>query len=91
MQATDILVNGRFTPAQLELLKLFATETSEEDLKMIKQFFVQYLAKKAFDAYDAALDKKGYTVEEINGWSKEHNRTPYESYRKFLASKKGKS
>ena len=77
MQASDILINGKFSKAQLELLKLFATEPSNEELKMLRQFFIQYLAEKALNSVDEAIAKKGYTQDEINAWSKEHHRTPY--------------
>lgn len=87
MQASDILINGKFSKAQLELLKLFATEPSQEELETLRQFFVQYLAEKALNSVEEAIAEKGYTQEEINAWSKEHNRTVYQSYRKYLANK----
>ena len=80
MQASNnILVEGRFTKTQLELLKFFATNPTEQELEDIRRFFIQYLAEKALKSVDKAVKSKGYDMEEINAWSKEHNRISYKS------------
>ncbi len=82
----NYLIKGRFTPTQLELLKFFATEPTQDEVESIRRFFVEYYAEKALDVVEKAIEKKGYSMAEINSWSKEHNRTPYVAYRKYLAS-----
>ena len=44
---------------QLEILKLFVQEQSEEDLKEIKSLLVAYLADKVTREADKAFDQKG--------------------------------
>ena len=89
MTASDLLHQGRFTPAQLELLKFFATQPSETEVETLRRFFVEYYAERALDAVDRAIEERGYTLEEINGWQQEHHRTPYTAYRKYLAEQAG--
>ena len=67
MTAADLLHQGRFTPAQLELLKFFATQPSEAEVEMLRRFFAEYYAERALDAVDRAIEERGYTLEEING------------------------
>ena len=85
MSASDLTINGKLTKAQLELLKVFAFEPSEQELLQLKEFFKQYLANKALDAVEEAIEEKEYTMEEVESWTAEHNRTPYRSYQDFLA------
>ena len=87
MEKSDLLYQGRFTPAQLELLKFFATNPSEKEVDTVRQFFVEYYAERALDAVDRAIEERQYTDAEVESWSKEHNRTPYAAYRKYLATK----
>jgi hypothetical protein len=60
--------------AQLEILKLFSHEQSEEDLKEIKSLLVTYLADKVTREADKAFDEKGYTSAIFEQWKKEHLR-----------------
>ena len=87
MEKSDLLYQGRFTPAQLELLKFFATNPSEKEVDTVRQFFVEYYAERALDAVDRAIEERQYTDEEVESWSKEHNRTLYSDYRDSLAKK----
>ncbi len=59
---------------QLEILKLFSQEQSEEDLKEIKSLLVTYLAEKVTREADKAFDKKGYAQSVFEKWKKEHFR-----------------
>ena len=59
---------------QLEILKLFSQEQSEEDLKEIKSLLVTYLADKVSREADNAFDKKGYPASIFENWKKEHFR-----------------
>jgi hypothetical protein len=64
---------------QLQLLKLFAQDVPEEDLKEIQRMIVRYFAEKATAAADKDWDEKGYTAEQFK---KEHMRTPYKKGKK---------
>lgn len=59
---------------QLEILKLFSSEQSEEDLKEIKSLLITYLAEKVTREADKSFDKKGYTDLVFEKWEKEHFR-----------------
>lgn len=63
--------------AQLEILKFFSRELSEEDLLAIKRLFVRYLAEKATRLADEVWDKKGWTNEDMKRFAQTHMRTPY--------------
>lgn len=59
---------------QLEILKLFQQDQSEEDLKEIKSLLVTYLADKVTRTADKAFDEKAYTTAIFEQWKKEHFR-----------------
>lgn len=59
---------------QLEILKLFQQEQSEEDLKEIKSLLVTYLTDKVSRSADKAFDEKAYSVDVFEKWKKEHFR-----------------
>lgn len=59
---------------QLEILKLFRHEQSEEDLKEIKSLLITYLADKVIREADKTFDDKGYTTAVFEEWKKEHFR-----------------
>lgn len=67
------------TNLQLELLKLFAKEVPEEDLKNIKQLIANYFADKAMDAANKVWDEKGWTAEDAERMLQTKMRTPYSS------------
>ncbi len=60
---------------QLEILKLFQQERSEEELLEIKAMLSDYLFKKAIEMADKEHDAKGYTNQDMDAWTKEHFRT----------------
>ncbi|MDO8365593.1 MAG: hypothetical protein Q7T20_02265 [Saprospiraceae bacterium] len=64
---------------QLTLLKLYASNVSEEDLKAIQRLIARYFAEKAIELATEDCIEKGYTAE---GFLKEHLRTPYKSAQK---------
>jgi hypothetical protein len=73
----ETIVKQPLTALQLELLKLFARNISENDLLEIKQFLVKFFAEKAMDSADEIWKMNNWTeVDEIKMLN-EHNRTPY--------------
>lgn len=62
---------------QLELLKIFSVDLSEEQLKEIKNLLTQYFADKVTTEMDKLFEEKGWGSEKIDEWSNEHMRTKY--------------
>ena len=73
MSAEPIL-RQPFTNLQLELLKLYANNVSEEDLLKIKEMLARFFFEKAKDAADKAWIEKNLTEVELLG---QHRRTTY--------------
>jgi hypothetical protein len=59
---------------QLEILKLFSNNQSEEDLKEIKSLLITYLSDKVVREADKAADTKQYTQETFEKWKLDHFR-----------------
>ena len=59
---------------QLEILKLFSNNQSEEDLKEIKSLLITYLSDKVVREADKAADAKQYTQETFENWKLDHFR-----------------
>lgn len=74
--------------AQLELLKLFSTELSEQDLRELKQLLLEFKFKKVTTLADKAWDEQGWTNETVDKLLHTHLRTPYKSQEKHLSNKK---
>lgn len=56
---------------QLELLKLFSHNVSEEELKDIRKMLALYLMKRAIKGADKVWDEQGYSNELMEQWLKE--------------------
>ena len=63
-----------FTPAQLELLRMFGNQLPESDLLEIKKLIINYLSAKTTDLADKAFDEQGFTAEDVEGWKNENFR-----------------
>jgi len=63
--------------AQLEILKLFARDLEETDLKEIKRLIVRYLGDKLTKMADEVWEEKGWTNETMDEMLDLHERTPY--------------
>ncbi|MFN7119564.1 MAG: hypothetical protein ACK4TA_22400, partial [Saprospiraceae bacterium] len=57
---------------QLELLKLYANNVSEENLLEIKWLLARYFAQKATEAMDKIWEEKGLTVQDMINWTHVH-------------------
>ena len=56
----------------MELLKLYARDISEEDLKAIRYLIGLYFAEKATAAMDQFIEDKALSTEQIAAWAYEH-------------------
>ena len=56
---------------QLELLKLYARNVSDEELKDIRKMLAEYYARKADEEMDRLWKENGWTQETMEEWLKE--------------------
>lgn len=56
-----VQVQSQFTNLQLELLKVFSRQVSDDDVKSIRKMLVNYFSEKAMNLADQAWDKNGWT------------------------------
>jgi len=80
-----------FSNAQLELLKLFSTDLSEEDMKELKRLLLEFKFKKVTELADKAWEEKGWTDEDVDRMLHTHMRTPYKSQEEYLKNKKSQA
>ncbi len=59
---------------QLELLKIFSRNISDNQLLEIKGILSRYFADKATDAFERLAEEKGWTAGTYEKWANEHNR-----------------
>ena len=62
---------------QLELLKAFSHQLSEEDLTKIKAMLGAFFAKKAIESANEVWDKEGWDQEKVDSLLHTKLRTPY--------------
>lgn len=68
---------NKLTNLQLELLKVFSFNISDEQVKEIRAILVAYFAEKVTGEMDALFEEKGWGKEKIQEWAQEHMRTEY--------------
>lgn len=68
--------SSRLSNLQLELLKIFSRNISEEQLLEIKGILSRYFADKASDEFEKLAEERGWTAETYKSWANEHNRIP---------------
>ena len=71
-------VTKQLSNLQLELLRVFNFELSEEQLKEIRALLADYFAEKVTSEMDALFEANDWGEEKIEEWSKEHMRTKYQ-------------
>lgn len=59
---------------QLELLKVFSFDLSEEQLLEIRDMLSRYFADKATEEMDQLWEEKGWSADTIKKWGEEHMR-----------------
>lgn len=58
----------RLTPLQQELLKLYAMELKEDELREVKDLLARYFLERLQRKVTVAARKKGYTQEDFDQW-----------------------
>ena len=59
---------GPLSRLQLELLKLYSTEMTTEELLEVKDLLARYFARKAVASADRVWDQRQLTNEEMDAW-----------------------
>ncbi len=70
---------GKLTNLQLELLKVFSYQISEQDLLNVKDLLAQYFSNKATQEMDDFWETQHLDNPAMDEWLDEHRRTPYAS------------
>jgi hypothetical protein len=65
------LPNRPLSNIQIELLKLYATDLSEEDLQELKDQLAQFYARKSVGKANEAWQEQGLTQEDLDKWPNE--------------------
>ena len=63
---------------QLELLKTFSREVSDEDVQEIKRLITQYFGQKAMKEADRVWEEQGWDDKKVDELLNTHLRTPYD-------------
>lgn len=69
--------HNKLTNLQLELIKLFSYDLTEQELSDVKDLLARYFANKATEEMDTLWETQKLTDETMDEWLNEHHRTPY--------------
>ena len=64
---------------QIEILRTFSKPLPEQQVLEIRQILADYFAKKIDDDVNKLFEEKSWNESTIDGWLKEHLRTPYQA------------
>lgn len=64
----EIQASQKLSNLQLELLKLYAMNVSDEELRDIKRLLAKYFMERAMDEADKVWDERGYSNELMEEW-----------------------
>lgn len=64
------ILDKPLTNLQLELIKLFSLDLSDEQLMEVRQLLAKYFAEKASDEMDRLWDENGWDNETMDSWLK---------------------
>jgi hypothetical protein len=62
------------TNLQLELLRLYANQVTDEQLLEIKMLLGKYFAQKATEAMETTWQEQQLTPDDMKKWANEHHR-----------------
>ena len=65
------VLNYPLTNVQIELMRLFNTNLSENDLAELKDLLSRFYANKAISQADSIWDERGLTDEDMDKWLNE--------------------
>ncbi len=67
----EIQASSKFSALQLELLKVYSFNPTEEELKQIKEILAKFFAKRFTDRVAQAAMQKGITDNDLDQWLNE--------------------
>ena len=59
---------NRFSPLQLELLKVYSFTPSEEELLQIEQLLATFFAQRLSNLVNQAIETQGITEQDLDNW-----------------------
>ena len=71
------VINYPFTNAQVELLRLFSKDLSDEDLLELRQYLSRFFSEKAKQSAAKVWLEKGWTDADVDKMLETRMRTPY--------------
>lgn len=69
----------RLSNLQLELLKLYSYNVSDEEVRDIKKMLADFFSKKIDEEMNQLWEDKAWDVQAIEGWKNEHLRSSHDS------------
>jgi hypothetical protein len=76
---SDMEAAKGLTNLQLELLKVFSFDLSDQQIREIRSLLAKYFAEQATREMDKLWENEKWSDETMEKWSKEHMRTKYKS------------
>ena len=67
----EIQASPKLSPLQLELLKVYSFNPTEEELLQIKEILARFFAKRFTDRVAQAAEAKGVTDDDLDRWLNE--------------------
>ena len=67
----EIQASPKMSPLQLELLKIYAFNPSEEELLQVKEMLARFFAKRLTERVSKAAEAKGITDADLDQWLNE--------------------
>ena len=68
---------NRLSNLQLELLKLYSYNVSDEEVRDIKRMLAEYFSKKIDEEIDQLWEEKAWNTQTIEDWKNEHLRSSH--------------
>ena len=72
-----VQTSQKMSNLQLELLKLYANQVSDDDLRAIHLIMSNYFANKAIEEANRVWDAQNWNDQKVNELLNSHLRTPY--------------
>lgn len=70
-----IVLMAAMSNLQLELLRLYTNNVSEETLREVKEVLARFFSERAASDMDLLWDEKGLSPKDMIDWANEHNRS----------------
>ena len=88
--AKNPVLTGKLSNAQLELVKLFVTDVSEEELKAVKKILLEFKFNRVTTLADKLWEDNGWSNKDMDNLLNTHLRTPYKSQEKYIKKQNNK-